>query len=258
MGIETKSGQGASASFTALVDYPFTIAGWFRVSGDNVITPLVSLENTTAGVYYDIFYAGQSSDRPIARTRSGGSSLAIAGAAMNPDQWHHVVGVFASANSRAVYLDGGNKGTNSSSHSFTAPTELVIGNYFHAGATDVAEAMIFDAALSDEEVAALASGLPVWSLPVARNLTAYYEFLSETRRPGLGPELSTSGTPTFVDHPKLLRAGSSGVALAPARQRGPFFKPAGEFHTLSSEVGSVAHAGVASISQTQLAAEVIS
>lgn len=94
-------------------------------------------------------------------------SLRAAGAALSTstgftaDVWHHALCYSSSSTAHAVFIDGGSKATSITSNTFSASADRVaVGhaadstptNYFSG---DIAEAAIWDVALSDAEVALL-------------------------------------------------------------------------------------------------------
>jgi len=97
------------------------------------------------------------------------------------DTWHHLCGVFAASDDRTAYLDGGNKGTDATDLSPDYVDLTAIGAFkdntpgeYCSGR--IAEAAIWNVALTDAEVAILADGFsPLLVRPAS--LVAYWPLI---------------------------------------------------------------------------------
>ncbi|GAI03312.1 unnamed protein product, partial [marine sediment metagenome] len=121
--------------------------------------------------------------------------------------WHHAAAVFAAVDDRRVYMDGGNKGTEATSRTPGAMAKTAIAvmpsdaySLYMDGY--LAEAAVWNIALTDEEVATLAKGFsPLFVHP--QNLVAYWPLIGK-----LSPEIDVVGgydvslvnAPTFGGH----------------------------------------------------------
>lgn len=141
-----------------------------------------------------------------AQSRSGAASAVAASSSTtySTGQWHHVCGVFAAADDRAVYLDGGGKGTNTTSRNPSNDTiALARGNgtgFLLNGR--IAEFAVWDAALTDDEVAQLGAGVsPLLVRPI--NLYFYFPLVrvDPPRCVISGISLTKAGDPQVVSHP---------------------------------------------------------
>ena len=178
-----------------------------------------------------------------ARTSSGSAqSVAVTSTTIGADTWFHACGVFASATSRAAYLNGGGKGTETTSRvpSGIDRTSVGVGDgssaaepFAPAGTGDIAEVGIWDVALTDAEVLVLSRGVsPLFVRPAA--LIAYFPIMGRT-----SPEinyldrtavLSVQGTLTAAAHvpikmPRSPKFGQVASAVVAAGQ--PTWKRAG-------------------------------
>lgn len=135
-------------------------------------------------------------------------------------QWFHACAVFTSTSSRAAYLNGGSKGTNTTTLSVNNMTTTI-----HVGATnafDMAESAIWTVALSDAEVLALSKGInPRRVRP--QNLSQYWPMwgldTNEVTMVSGGFNLTVLGTPAKANHPPVVpfcyrRSFIPGVAAA--------------------------------------------
>ncbi len=138
--------------------YPFTLTAWIKTD-KSVVQTILSLEDKDApNITYSIFI--NSSGTAVARAENTGAKDARSTTAVNNGAWHYIAGVFASATSRAVYVDGVIEGTNADSVSYnTAVDSFDIGrtgtstpgNYFN-GTID--EVRIYNVELSLEQIRA--------------------------------------------------------------------------------------------------------
>jgi hypothetical protein len=194
----------------------FTVAGWFKtdtLTGDQTI---LSFADTGNGLgYFILQFGGSSWSDHIAFevTRpGGGNGNCQTSTAASVNTWHHACAVHgASKASRAVYLDGGGKGTNTSdlSSSTWALDVTGIGRNSDSTPSDymdgsVAEVAIWNTTLSDAEVAALAAGLsPLLMRP--GNLIFYSPLIRDKDIDIVGGvSLTAYNAPTVDDHPPII------------------------------------------------------
>lgn len=196
---------------------PITIACWFRATGTGVGNVVTIGNGSGSAIYYTLRAQGSVTPHTIRALALTGNSPASVQAETTTGytvgQWHHAAVVFAWNDSRAAYLDGGGKGTNTTGRaSFTSTRDrLLIGAGLNSGspfnffAGDVAEVGIWSAALTDAEILALARGVPtilvrpqslVWWQPLDRSV-------AELRSGAAITDTATSVAP----HPRIYRAG---------------------------------------------------
>lgn len=177
--------QVNSAVLTAM---PLTIACWFNATALDNAHRMVSL---TDGSTNNRFQVGISvGNAVLALIASGGSSAnATSSATITAGTWFHCAAVFASATSRTVYLNGGNSGTNATNLTPSGLNVTVLGN---DGTTTcngtIAWPAIWNAALSNGEIAALATGLDPRLLQSQRPALKFFALL-----PGASPEVDVIG-----------------------------------------------------------------
>jgi hypothetical protein len=99
-----------------------------------------------------------------ARTAQAGWTEAESTSGFSTNTWFHACGVFSAVDSRAAYLNGGSKGTDSTSKTPSGINRTVIGRLTRPSAANymsgrIAEAAIWNVALDDDEVAALGAGV---------------------------------------------------------------------------------------------------
>ena len=229
----------------AITGYPFTLVGWFRVPSVSSAVTLMRIDNMATTSFHAIAYEGQLAGQAAAVSKVEDTGAARSTLAMTPGQWQHVVGVFEAHNSRRVYLDGGNMGSTSSSRVFDGANLFRAGNINSSNMVDLAEFAIFASVLTDAEIVMLARGCPVLCLPSANGLLTYHDGVRGVNRPGVGPLASSAGSPTVVDHPRVLMSGGGRTLAQPSRTCGPFRVEQESCRSSFSEQSQLSVAGVA-------------
>lgn len=154
----------AAAPATAV---PLTMACWYRPANVAQNLTLMSLQDTGVDdVGFWMQSAGAIANDPV-RALTGAASVVIAassaGAAGVADVWYHAAAVFVAANNRIAYFNGANPGTNATARTPTGVDSVGIGAKVQLTPTEffsgrIAEAGLWNVALSANEVAALAKG----------------------------------------------------------------------------------------------------
>ncbi len=194
---------------------PLTIAAWAK------------MPNTPGGaaVITGLFTSGSASNRNrfslqlsngllVAATGDASTSVgATTSSSYSLTDWFHGCAVFASATSRAAYLNGGGKGTNATSitPSGINRTSVGVGDGSSAdqaltGGT-IAEVTYWSAALTDAEVAALANG--IWPFMVRPDaIVAHFPLVGryspEINLKSNAAVLSIQGTLAQAPHPRIV------------------------------------------------------
>lgn len=206
---------------------PFSVACWFMVTTASPnFDRLLSIGDQTDNEEFTInintlFGVGATS-------RTGGSgATATSSANTSQNTWAHAAGVFTSSSSRAAFLDGANKGTNSTSSTPSGLDLTVIGA--RANATQgspfrghIAEVGLWDVALTDAEVAILGAGYsPLLVRP--QSLVAYWP-IGGRYSPEIslleGFAMTVSGTPAYADHPRIIYPGQGWYGVPAAAVAG--------------------------------------
>ncbi|MHA2064354.1 MAG: LamG-like jellyroll fold domain-containing protein, partial [Candidatus Thorarchaeota archaeon] len=127
--------------------------------------------------------------------------------AYSANVWHHACGVSIAANSRAVYIDGGSKGVDTTSGTPLGVDEMYIGtrpdgNNYVSGM--VAHVALWNAALSDTEASVLAKGYsPLLVKP--QNLVCYWPLLRNDNDIVGGYHMTAVNAPTWgSSHPPII------------------------------------------------------
>jgi len=164
-----------------LTAVPITMACWFRSDDLTIHQSLMALWQD--GIFqqgFELAAGGSFAGDPVVAMTADALNFewaeSTAGYAANT--WHHACGVWAAINDRRAYIDGGNRGNDGNNCTPVGIDETTIGvrpdaiyQYYMSG--DIAEAVIWNVALTDGEVAALATGIEAWKIRPG-NIVAYW------------------------------------------------------------------------------------
>lgn len=207
--------QVGSAVLTAA---PLTMACWFNSDLITASQTLVSITNSgvTGGITrFAIFAGGSISGRPvraIASDTSLNNGIAATTSGYSANTWHHAAGVFTSASSRSVYIDGGNSATDTTSITPTLLDRTNIGVQFlqTAGGTSgiaftdgrIAEVGIWNTSLTAAEVASLAKGMTCDKVR-PQNLVFYAPLVRDLQDTKGGLTITNNNGATVANHPRI-------------------------------------------------------
>ncbi len=190
------------------LDYPLTMACWFYAPTGNTVSSLMNMGGDSNLHYHWLTLDDTGSTVRISSRAGAGGQTADSTATFSRDTWHHACGIVSAVDARAVYLDGGNKGTNAVGVDVT-PNQFNIGVRFYNATYNqyfdgiIAKAGVWDTALTDEQVVGLAAGQSPLEVEYA-NLQAYHEILGdfspEPDWSGNQYNLTLGGTPAQAAH----------------------------------------------------------
>lgn len=203
------------------ISTPITLAAWCwprQNTAGQVILSLNASDNASERV--QIYQDGAAANDPYALTAvdSSGTVTAqvasVAAGYSNTNGWQHVVGVFVDQNARRLYVGGTAIFTNTTARATTGLSISGLGirknssswGSFWTGG--IAEAAIWSAALTADEIASLASGAaPFLIRPAA---LVFYAPLtgreSSTEWDYVGQQINLLNSPTAGDtHPRIYR-----------------------------------------------------
>lgn len=197
---------------------PLSYACWFKVSNITTNHTLMAIVDKDADTdYFTMTAAGAFAGDPLraGTSQSGNTQFANSSIAYTPDVWQHGCAVFAAANDRRVYLNGGNLGTEGSSITPANLDRTAIGRLARLTSSGtalgrIAYAAIWSIALSGAEAAALASGaLPTSVQP--GSLVNYWDLFANPND-GIGAlNMTVNGATLDGDNPS--------VGVTPTRPR---------------------------------------
>ena len=216
---------------SALVSTPgITIAAWIKSNGvattgvEGIIAGVV----TNAANNHRLTLSISTGGAIQAVSRDTGANSASSSASISETtNWHHAAAVWTANNSRAAFLDGANKGTDTNSRTPSGMNRTIVGlggdaNFDLYG--KVAHVGIWNVALSDGDIATLAGGANPQSVQLA-NLVAYWT-LDTNASPEddvIGANDLTVTTATYSsDNPTVSAFSASSIVNGERSHRGMF------------------------------------
>jgi hypothetical protein len=204
------SSQYLNTTTSPISDVPMTLALFYVSDNANVVYSLLFVQNTTNNARNGIFRRGL--DTPFRPQAVSANSAGVAASVVStidgtPNVVQHAAAVFSSSSSRKIYLNGANDAESTTSIATSGLNQISIGarffnSYGNFLAGNAAEAAIWNAALTDAEVASLAKGFKptrirpqslVFYAPLIRNL--------QDTRGGLA--ITNNNSATVAEHPRV-------------------------------------------------------
>jgi len=208
---------------SSFATYPFAICTVFRMDAD-VTASLIDIADKDVNTSYHRILAMDSGGGSFLRASSnapatGGGASAISTSGWTIDTWHHAGAIFAAANDRRIFIDGGSKGTNATAKTPTNLERTWIGELAALGGAanmsgDIAEMAIWDltnwpgATASDKAdnfekaIASMAKGFTPVHFPLG--LKAYWPLVRSLNDRIGGYNLTANGT-TISAHPRIIQ-----------------------------------------------------
>lgn len=202
------SGSGQYGSVSGAPSLPITMACWVRPDDVSNEHWFMAVEDIVSGANFHYLHNRPTSGNVGAYSRQEGQSgLGAEAGALTTGVWQHVAGVWASTSSRIAYLNGvaGSEETSTRNPSLTG--EILATAWPRSAAYDydgvMAEVAIWTAALTADEIAALAAGVSP-RLIRPDSLYRYRPLLGvdspEVDYSGNGGNVSLTGSPARADH----------------------------------------------------------
>jgi hypothetical protein len=186
--------------------YPYTLACWFRQ--ETLATGLMLTMNSPSSSYVGIAILAAGNVRAL-------DALAINSAAdttttASASSWHHACGIFSASNSRTAYLNAGGAttNTNTSGTSLTGANEILVGarrvsgdlGTYYTGL--IAECGIWNAALTQPEIASLAKGMTCDKVR-PQSLVFYAPLVRDLIDAKGGLTITNNNGATVANHPRV-------------------------------------------------------
>ena len=221
---------------------PLTMACWFNSDDSGVDGAFMNVCDRSG---YTGFALGPAADNTISAstiTGSGDTGIGVSAGTLSANTWHHACGVFGSGTEdRTSYLDGvpGVKNTENQSvgvdiDDFVVGAFAILGSIFVPMDGEIAEAAIWNAALTTEEVESLAAGYsPLFIRP--QNLKAYWPLIGGLNNMVGDDELIVNGSVPAAAHVSIITPAPVMYGAPPAPVGGvvvPIF-----WHHLNKNIG---------------------
>lgn len=198
---------------SALATPPMTFVCWYRTSNLTDTQCLFSLGVSTDDALYLMFRGASGGDPFAAVANDAGVANAEATSAASgivSGTWIHAGAIWASTTDRRVFVNG-SKTTNATTVSASGFNLTNLGRFEANGAStytdgQLAEAGLWNVALSDDELTALARGLsPLKVRPSA--LVEYWMLVGNTTNEigAKGIQLTNGGSTKSQEHPRIYR-----------------------------------------------------
>lgn len=198
---------------------PMTLSAWFYSDDGGIDQTLVGISDGVANGFI-LQAGGVGSNEIIAGSIDGGvADYALSTAFWFADTWHHACAVFSTTTLRAAFLDGAGKGTQTDSNNPSGVDQTDIGQIGNGSSYisgRIAEAAIWDVALTDAEVAVLAKGYSPLFVR-AQSLVAYWPLIRDEDQDRVGGyDLTAYNTPSIATHPPIIYPAPPSFFIAPA------------------------------------------
>ncbi len=176
---------------TGLTSYPVSVSCHFNLDTQASAHGLFLItDSATANDWLALLYANDAGTLQAYSKSGGTTSNAVTSSGWSIDTWHVGSASWASTTSRAVYLDGGSKGTNTTSRTPTSQDRLAVGALADSSVDDfvsgkVAEMGVWNVELTDAEHAMLGKFVsPLLVRP--GSLVHYWDFVRGVYRDRVG------------------------------------------------------------------------
>lgn len=197
---------------------PLTIACWAKTSITATAQSIVGLYTSGSAFNRNSFILQLSTGDAVrfSTADGAGQSNASTSTTISANTWFHACGRTSSASSRDAYLNGGGKGSNATSATPTGINRTSVGvgdgssasnQFAPAGTGDIAEVAIWSIALSDADIATLATGVSPLSVH-PESLVGYWPVIGvnspENNLLSNTSVLSVQGSLSQSAHPRIL------------------------------------------------------
>lgn len=199
-----------STSFAPISAEPFTMACWGKPDDFTSHRCLMHIGSASVGGHaWRLHFAITTGVARCLTYPGSGAGYADSTTGATAGTWNHACAVFAADNDRRIYLNGGNKGTDTTNIAANTPNSIYIGrgdwssssSYFPLDGSIFWPA-VWNVALTDIEVAALGAGLhPFLVRPDALVFFSPFGGLDPQHNLDIvsGNTMSEAGTPTWND-----------------------------------------------------------
>lgn len=230
-------GEALYVGSAVLSALPISMACWFNVDNITGRNTLMTIDYSVTGNYRHLRMVanGFVASDPLQAIQLGATASTNANAySYSANVWQHGCAVFTSTTRRDIYLNGGTTGGNTNNSGAITPLDRTLiaawgftaGGYNNTAIGSIAEAAIWDIALSSTDALLLSKGVsPLMVQP--QNLVLYMPLVRDNDTDLIGGLTMTAvGTPGIADHPSIfyprtIFTGGLPTANPPVPQYGP-------------------------------------
>mgnify|MGYP003648880012 CR=1 FL=1 len=172
----------ANSVASTITDFPFTMSAWANLESSGSGESIVSFSDVsdTDVILQIAITSGADKIQLFAKENGGSSQTITASSAISAGVWVHIVGVFASATSRKLYINGAQEGsedTNSVAFDSDDIDTFTIGGLLRSGITrnfggKVTDVGIWNAELDDNTISSIYNSGEPNDLTLAVSYTA--------------------------------------------------------------------------------------
>lgn len=209
---DAASSQGLYVEETTISAAPYTISIWAKLDqlpSDYGSSYCVFYSSDGTTNQYVLIYVSSSNDKInlYSRSQTTGNGGAVITAAVTAGVWQHYCGVAVAVNDRAVFLNGGSKGTDANNSVPAGLSETSIGHNYTEGGnyTDgiLASVTVWNTALTDAEVLELSESFSSKFIRPANIISRWTLHGNDKDEIG-GHHLTPANGPTQVDGPRII------------------------------------------------------
>jgi hypothetical protein len=200
----TATFQGLDMSGAPVSAAPLSMA-IIGKQGDGISRQLMEIRNSTNSNNFSLLLQGAAFGDPVdfLVRNNNFNATARTSVAYSFTDWNYVQGQTENATNRSVYLNGGNKASNTTSMTPGATgIFIILPRLGTGGSTDGAEAAIWDTHLNDDEVASLGKGFKPHRIR-PQSLVFYAPLIRELQDVARGRAIANNGGLTVLEHPRV-------------------------------------------------------
>ena len=203
------SSQYLTTTSTPISSGPFTISAFGRIATTGSVKTLVSIESGNSNILYQLYVSSSQQLSFESHGASGINNILVTSPLVSVNTFFHAAAVVNSATSRSLILNGSTKTSNAVANiGTTSVNRINIGSRYFSGALGgyqnglIAEIGIWNAALTDAEIASLAKGMTPDKIR-PQNLVFYAPLVRNLIDQKGGLALTNNNGATVANHPRV-------------------------------------------------------
>ena len=206
----TASSQYLELSSAVVSAEPLTMVCWAKPNNTSAGHALMSIGTSGGTARWQLSHNVSSAQCQVISVNSGGAVGVATAGTPGAGSWQHYAAVYTSSTSRTAYLDGVAGTTDTSSITVSGVNRTIIGARISGGSYGtyhdgtIAEAAIWNVALTASEISSLAAGFsPRYIRPAS--LVFYAPLVGTLQELRGGVSLTNVNSTTTADHPRVFQ-----------------------------------------------------